>query len=298
MTHLLAFNKFKKLFLHQLQEIYDEREILAIFYLYLAEKWNITKTDIYIKDSKLDFSNIEEIKSDLVRLKKGEPVQYVVGKSSFYGLSLLVNPSVLIPRPETEELVHLIISENRNKENITVLDIGTGSGAIAIALAKNLKCAKVSAVDISEEILQIASQNACVNDVSIHFFTFDILHGSVEKLGEKFDIIVSNPPYIPEKEKSVLQKNVVNFEPHQALFVPDDDPLVFYKKILEAGKIILSSGGKIYFETYENFHNEIEDFARKTGYSSIRKLKDINGKSRMISCELSDSCNKSKYNLC
>ena len=278
------FSTLKNQFLHQLRNLYDEREILSVFHLYLTEKWNISKTDIYINEDKINSLNRNEVESDLTRLKEGEPVQYVVGKSSFYGLSLWVNPSVLIPRPETEELVHLIISENRDTENLTVLDIGTGSGAIAIALAKNLPHAQVSAIDISEEALRTASQNACRNDVSIHFFPFDILHDPVEKLDRKWDIIVSNPPYIPEKEKFVLHKNVVNFEPHQALFVPDDNPLLFYQKILEIGKTVLASEGRIYFETYEKFHPETEALAMKMGFSSIRRIKDIHGKSRIVAC--------------
>ena len=280
------FILLKNKFLHQLQKLYDEREILSIFHFYLLEKWNISKTDVYTKNDKINFLDTEEIEKDIIRLKQGEPVQYVTGKSSFYGFSVLVNPSVLIPRQETEELGNLIISENQNKENLTILDFGTGSGIIAIALAKNLKNAKVSAVDISEEALQIASQNGCLNNVSIHFFQFDILQDSFEKLGEKYDIIVSNPPYIPERERYNLHKNVTDFEPHQALFVPDDDPLVFYRKILEIGKNLLSSSGKIYFETHENFHNEIETLALKMGYSTIRKMKDINGKSRFVKCEM------------
>jgi release factor glutamine methyltransferase len=279
-----SFIVLKKRFLHQLQNLYNEREILAIFYLYLVEKWNISKTEVYINEDKIDLLNREEIESDLARLKEGEPVQYVVGKSSFYGLSFLINPSVLIPRPETEELVNLIILENKDKKKLTVLDIGTGSGIIAIALAKNLNHARISAVDISTEALRTASQNACINDVSVHFSPLDILHDSVEKWEMKFDIIVSNPPYIPEKEKFNLHKNVTDFEPHQALFVPDDDPLVFYRKIFEAGKTLLSAGGKIYFETYEKFHDEMETLAIKMGFSSIRKLKDINGKLRIMTC--------------
>jgi len=279
------FILLKDKFLHQLQKLYDEREILSIFHLYLLEKWNISKTDVYTKNDKINFLDTEEIEKDIIRLKQGEPVQYIIGKSSFYGFSVLVNPSVLIPRQETEELVNLIISENQNKENLTILDFGTGSGIIAIALAKNLKNAKVSAVDISEEALQKASQNAYLNNVSIYFFQFDILHDSFEKHGRKYDIIVSNPPYIPESERNNLHKNVTDFEPPQALFVPDDDPLVFYRKILETGKNLLASTGKIYFETHENFHNEIETLALKMGYLRIRKMKDINGKSRFVKCE-------------
>ena len=284
---MTSFRILRNLFLDQLQKLYDEREIIAIFYFYLAEKWNVSKTDIYINEYNSKF-NIEEVKSDLARLKEGEPVQYVVGKSSFYGLNFWVNSSVLIPRPETEELVNLVISENRNKKNLTVLDIGTGSGAIAIALAKNLNCAEISAVDISEEALWIASKNAEFNNVFVHFFQFDILHDPIEKLGGKFDIIVSNPPYIPEKERSVLHKNVIDFEPYQALFVPDDNPLIFYGKIFEITKKSLSFGGKIYFETYEKFHDEIEALALKNGFSSVRKIKDINEKPRIVSAQFPD----------
>ena len=278
------FLTLKNQFLSQLQEHYDEREILSIFYFYLAEKWNISKIDICTKENEIGFLDIEKMEEDLARLKKGEPVQYVTRKCSFYGFPFKVNSSVLIPRQETEELVHLIVSENKEKENLTVLDIGTGSGAIAIALAKTLIYAKISAVDISEDALQTASQNADLNNVSVDFLQFDILHDSIEKLGKKCDIIVSNPPYIPEKEKSVLHKNVVCFEPHQALFVPNHDPLIFYRRIFEIGKHLLSSEGKIYFETHENFHDEIEILALEMNFSSIQKIKDINGKPRVVSC--------------
>lgn len=278
------FLDLKMLFHRSLKELYDENEIIAILYAYLHDKWNISKEELYINDRITEKITQEIIEKDLYRLASGEPLQYVCGKTSFYGLPILVDQSVLIPRPETEELVDLIIRKNREKRAITILDIGTGSGAIAIALAKNLPNAKVMALDFSEEALQIAQQNALSNQVSIDFFRFDILHDAFPADFEKMDIIVSNPPYIPKKEKEFLHPNVALFEPPSALFVPNDDPLLFYRKIAERKDCLLKKSGKVYFETHENYHDELQELFLSCGFSDVVSICDINGRSRMMVC--------------
>lgn len=284
MSHI--FYDLKRRFHNSLRMLYEEREIDAILYIYLNDKWQIPKEQLFINDSILEDISFTNVVDDLFRLSQGEPVQYVCGKSSFFGLSFLVNPSVLIPRPETEELVHIVVKENENK-SVRILDIGTGSGAIAVTLAKMLPQAEVYALDFSEETLQVARKNGNQNQVSVHFFTFDLLNDFFPTEFEKMDIIVSNPPYIPQKEKVNLHPNVVNYEPHSALFVPDNDPLIFYRCIAEKSISLLKRKGKIYLETYENSHEELGELFLSCGFSNVRSILDINGKARIMTTEMS-----------
>jgi release factor glutamine methyltransferase len=271
-------------FISSLGALYDEREIRAIFHQYINDRLNISKYKYYLSpEHELPDDLTILIENDIERLAKGEPLQYICGKTLFYGLKLDVNSSVLIPRPETEELTDLIIKENKNK-NITILDIGTGSGAIAISLAKHLSEARVSAIDISPEALSTAKANALKNAVFVDFKVFDIMNGMVDSSSGNFDIIVSNPPYIPESEKKHIHPNVVEYEPEIALFVPDSNPLVFYKEIAMFSKNHLKKGGIIYLETHEKFHNELEILFSESNFINIRKLTDINGKPRILVC--------------
>jgi len=229
--------------------------------------------------SVVDFEKIESI---VLRLKNFEPIQYILGETEFYGLRLKVNPAVLIPRPETEELVQWIIKSNL-PEHSRILDIGTGSGCIALALKSQLKNAEVFGVDISERALEIARQNAFKNNLDVGFFQTDILKWELF-IWKTFNVIVSNPPYIRASEKPQMHANVLNFEPENALFVTDKDPLVFYRSIGAFTKKHLSENGMLFFEINENLGLEIKELLLDFDFSEIEIRKDINGKKRMVFC--------------
>ncbi len=216
---------------------------------------------------------------DFERLKTGEPIQYIMGKGPFYGREFFVTPATLIPRNETEELVHLIIKENP-QAGLKILDIGTGTGCIPISLALEMNNPEVFAVDISEEALQIAHKNAFELGAKVTFSKCDILT-EIPEVAE-LDVMVSNPPYIPEQEKTEMHKNVLAFEPELALFVSNNDPLIFYKKIAQKGHCLLKSGGKLYFEINEKYGKEVADLIERLGYSEVKVLKDLNGKDRIV----------------
>ena len=222
---------------------------------------------------------IEQIDSAVTKLFEHKPIQYVLGETEFCGLKFKVNPSVLIPRPETEELVMWVLSENPQAENI--LDLCTGSGCIAVYLAKKLKNTHLTGVDISREALQIAFENAKRNKVEIDFFTADVLQPDFS-LGKQFDVIVSNPPYVRESEKRQMHARVLNYEPHSALFVNDDNPLLFYKAIARIGTTHLTENGKLYLEINEAYGKETATLLQQFDYKNIVLKKDIHGKDRML----------------
>ncbi len=211
-------------------------------------------------------------------LKKGKPIQYILGETVFYNCRIKLNNSTLIPRPETEELTRLVIDENRSFRG-TIADICTGSGCIAVALAANLPLAGITGIDISDSAIVTAKENALINNVNVQFTTDDILG-----LKKSFyaGIFVSNPPYVRESEKRFMNRNVLDNEPHNALFVPDDDPMIFYRAILKIAETMLLSPGKIYFEINEALGIEMYHLMEYSGYSSIEILKDINGKDRFL----------------
>jgi release factor glutamine methyltransferase len=234
------------------------------------------------KHENISSTNFEKIKAIISRLKTFEPIQYILGETEFCGLKLAVNPMVLIPRPETEELVQWILKTNL-PENCSILDVGTGCGCIALALKGNLPNAKVFGTDISEKALEIAMQNAAKNNLDVDFFQTDILNWE-QYNWQIFDVIVSNPPYIRESEKLQMHQNVINYEPGNALFVSDADPLVFYRAIAFFAKKYLSDNGVLFFEINENLGFEMNEMLANSGFSEIEIRKDINEKSRMISC--------------
>jgi release factor glutamine methyltransferase len=223
---------------------------------------------------------IHEIDHIISELKLNKPIQYIVGRTEFYNLNFYITAGVLIPRPETEELVNLIINEN-NKGFFKILDIGTGSGCIAISLAKNLPGSVIYATDISDEALSLTRKNCKLNNIDIQLFQHDILIDN-SPLDEAFDIITSNPPYVRECEKKYMQPNVLEYEPHRALFVPDNDYLLFYRKISDFSVSHLNHNGKIYFEINESFGNEVALLLEEKGFSEISIKKDINNKDRMV----------------
>ena len=279
----------KEQFLKELAEQYNLNEANAFFNTLIEEYSGLKRLDIVSNpDTQLDDKIVQLIIDAKERLKRFEPVQYITGKSWFYNLTLKVCPDVLIPRPETEELVDLIIKENQTDANLRILDIGTGSGCIAIALKKNLPSSTVCAVDISDKALKIAGMNACRNMTDIKFINCDILNPKSHKLNRSpFNMIVSNPPYVKESEKKHMLANVLEYEPHEALFVKDTDALKYYKAIAEfALKGNLAKNGRLYFEINENLGNEVIEFLKSKGFCNIALKNDLNDKPRMISCNL------------
>ncbi len=261
---------------------YPESEAASMAKWLLTEMFGMSALQLYAgNDATLSPDEQKQLDDILARLQKYEPLQYIIGVEHFFGLTFEVNPSVLIPRPETAELVEWIISES--KEGMKVLDIGTGSGCIAISLAKQLKNADVTAWDISTDALQTATRNAERNAVKVNFLQRDVLREKAD--GEKFDVIVSNPPYITEREKTDMEANVLEWEPGLALFVPDDDPLRFYRRIAELGRDILTQHGLLYFEINRAYGRETVCMLEALGYRNIELRKDMAHNDRMIRAE-------------
>ncbi len=267
-------------FKRELSDFYEAHEINSMLFVVLEHFFKLSKKDTILYPSKM-FSESELLLviNTVKALKTYKPLAYILGEWSFYGLNLNINKHVLIPRPETEELVQLILHENPLATSI--LDIGTGSGCIALAIKKNLPQAKVEAWDVSEKALAIAKTNATKNNLIVDFKCVDILNVDVA-LREKFDVIVSNPPYITKAEQKLMDKNVLDFEPHLALFVENNNPLLFYEKICDFAVKNLNENGKIYFEINEAFGNEVAELLRKNGFQQVEICKDINGKDRII----------------
>ena len=270
-------------FLVQLQKIYSLSEATAITDWVFEKTASLKRTDILKNPQKeITVKADNLIQEALQELLLHKPVQYVLGEAWFYNMKLKVNEHVLIPRPETEELVEQLIKDRKSKlTDPAILDIGTGSGCIPIAIKKNLPASKVTSIDISEKAIALAKENAALYNASISFAQIDFLDESTWPSLPFFDIIISNPPYIPINEKEKLGKNVTDFEPHLALFVPNHSPLVFYQKIAAFGREHLLPGGKIYVETHEDHAKETAAlFTDK--YETVMIKKDMYGKERMI----------------
>lgn len=278
---------YRTQFIQELSPIYDVGEAESFFYLILEDKKQLKRIDLAL-NLDLTFSN-EEIQfwnSILDSLKKEIPIQYLLGKTSFYGLEFEVNENVLIPRPETEELVEWIIESHKSedrREKIKILDIGTGSGCIAISLAKNIPNAQVFAIDVSVKALATAQKNAEINEVNVTFLEKNILE--TDDLEQQFDIIVSNPPYVRELEKLEIKKNVLDNEPHLALFVEDNDALIFYRKIAELAQRNLNPNGQLFFEINQYLGKEMMGLLEKMSFKNIELRKDIYGNDRMMKAE-------------
>lgn len=271
-------------FLKRLSHLYDSQEIKEIFLLCAEEILTLSRTKIILqKAMQLMEEDSSKFENLLSSLEKGIPIQYTLGYAWFYGMKLKVNETVLIPRPETEELVALILKENRNKSP-KIIDIGTGSGCIPIAIKKHLREAEVWAVDISHEALEVASINAENENCAINFVEADILHADNLFPQQDFDIIVSNPPYITPSEMSAMDVNVLNHEPHLALFIPEEEPLLFYEAIAGFAKEHLCEEGKLYFEINRQFGKELQLSLKKDGLRDVKIYQDMHGADRMISC--------------
>ncbi len=270
-------------FIKKLATIYGEMESDSFFNLILEEYNNLKRVDLALNHD-LQFSETDLIRwnAALTALLNEIPIQYILRNTHFYGLSFEVNPSVLIPRPETEELVEWILTNNPPHEirKLKILDIGTGSGCIAIALAKNLPDAQVFAIDVSAAALDVAKRNAKRNQAHVTFIQIDIL--TTENLIETFDIIVSNPPYVRNLEKHEIKNNVLDNEPHLALFVDDLDALIFYRKIVALAIKNLSENGALYFEINQYLAKETMDLLETNGFSHMELRKDIYGNNRMV----------------
>ncbi|WP_435415941.1 peptide chain release factor N(5)-glutamine methyltransferase [Polaribacter aestuariivivens] len=283
----MTLKEYKNYFSTKLSEIYPQTEIDSFFNIIIEEKLNLQKIDTVLKPNLVINNNIEtDLKIITKRLQKEEPIQYILEKTAFYGYSFLVNKNTLIPRPETEELVEWVLKEIEEKrkkkkfENVSILDIGTGTGCIPISLAKKLQNATISAIDISSEALKIAKKNAVLNSVDINYIELNIL--KAEKLPESYDIIISNPPYVRQLEKKEIHNNVLNNEPHLALFVSNENPLIFYKKIADLAKNHLNKNGLLFFEINQYLGKETTEMLKKKGFSSIELKKDLFKNDRMI----------------
>ena len=274
----MTLQDFKLKMISEISSIYKMDELNSIFNLLSENCLKIPRSKILLSDEiDLDESNQRFFLSALERLKTHEPIQYVLGKTSFMDLEFKVNSSVLIPRPETEELVRLMLEEDLDGKEI--LDIGTGSGCIAISLAKNLTNSKVTALDISKDALEVARENAKLNNVNIEFIHTDIFEYKSDK---KYDVIVSNPPYVLESEKLLMKKNVLDYEPELALFVDDISPLKYYESVVNFSSNNLNSIGQIFFEINENYKHELNKLAQNYEYNIIEFKLDIHNKTRFL----------------
>lgn len=264
------------------QPLYGDAEARQIAEMLIIAKGKISRNDLIIDPHKELI--IEELDNIIEELRSWRPVQYIIGFADFYDMELEVGEGVLIPRPETEELVEWIASESRPEA--TILDVGTGSGCIAIALNRAIKESRVCAIDISSKALDIARRNGAKYAPEVQFVEGDAL-GEFDKLfGAKFDVVVSNPPYIPQSDISLMRANVTKYEPETALFVPDSDPLLFYRAIAQTSKRLLKKEGKLYFEIYESLAKEMIAMLEIEGYSDIILREDFRGKPRMICATL------------
>jgi release factor glutamine methyltransferase len=286
----MTLTTFKLFFTQALSEIYPKTEIDSFFFILMEEKLKLQRIDTVLKPNfSIPERTLTDLKNILVKLQKEEPIQYILGNTEFYGLPFFVDNNTLIPRSETEELVAWILEEaasfQSNKQiRLSILDIGTGTGCIPISIAKNLPKAKISAIDISSEALIVAKQNAHLNKVEVDFIELDIL--KTKKISQKFDIIVSNPPYVRELEKAEIKNNVLKNEPHLALFVTNENPLIFYEKIADFAKHQLSKDGLLFFEINQYLGKETAVLLHKKGFKNIELRKDLFGNDRMIKCDL------------
>jgi release factor glutamine methyltransferase len=265
----------------ELDSLYPETEISAIANIIIKTLLNVTKLHILaLPESRVSRKHANQIVRICHELKTGKPLQYILGETRFYNCTIKVNRETLIPRPETEELVDLIVKENKGFRG-SILDIGTGSGCIAIALAINLPGSAVTGMDISEGAIALARENAAINNASVAFLCADILNITGNSFA-KTDFIVSNPPYVRESEKTQIASNVIDFEPHSALFVPDSDPLKYYNSIMKLADSIHLPQGRLYFEINEAMSTEMFSLLEEYGYTEIEINRDLNGKDRII----------------
>lgn len=261
--------------------LYDHPEPVAVAERICADLYSFDRFGMTLMPS-AEVEGFDEEVFDRVckRLAEGCPVQYVVGHTEFCDLRFAVREGVLVPRPETEQLVRLV-AEKHSNSGVRLMDIGTGSGAIAVSLAKLIEGARVTAVDVSEDALAVASENAAANDAKVEFVRADIF--AYEPTPESLDVVVSNPPYIPESERSQMARNVVGYEPSLALFVPDHSPIMFYERIADVARATLVAGGALYFEVHERYASEVAECLVCRGFVEVEVIEDFFSKPRIVS---------------
>ena len=281
----MKLSQLKINFTTVLQGVYDKEEVHCFFYILCDFFLQYSRFEVSMAlDTIVSAKNITVFEKALLRLKKQEPIQYILGTTEFYGLTFKVNKHTLIPRPETEELVDWVLSNLHDQDSVLdIIDIGTGSGCIAISLAKNIPTAKVSGLDISEKALEVAQENAVKNQVLVSFCKKDILETT--SLENKYDVMVSNPPYVRQLEKKAMNANVLDYEPGVALFVPNEDPLLFYRKIAQLAMVSLQTRGWLYFEINEYLSKEMDVLLKEIGFANIEIKKDFREVPRMIKCQ-------------
>lgn len=276
-------------YIHEsLKGIYPAEEVSALTRLIVEHVCDIPLYKLLLsKDTELSEPQRKKIADIVARLQSNEPIQYILQFSEFYGLSFQVSPSVLIPRPETEELVELILKDRKGLSS-RILDVGTGSGCIALSLAYNLKEAEVTALDVSVKALAVARKNAERLQTPVNFLEVDILNDEqvAEKIPAGLDVIVSNPPYVPDSDKARMEKNVLDYEPSLALFVSDDNPLLFYKQIARVGREKLKKGGCVYVEIHSVLGKQTADVFRDNQYKNVELIRDLSGRDRIVKAEL------------
>lgn len=274
---------FELLFQHELQGLYDEDEIKAIFLVVVAEKFGLNRTNYQLRKTDIvKEADKTEVLSILQDLKKHRPIQYILNKADFYGEVFQVNESVLIPRQETEELVDLIIKNHKSSQNLKIIDIGTGSGCIPITLSKHLNNALVTTIDISKEAINTAQENAKNLKTQVQFINADIFEWEYIFSDQHYNIIVSNPPYITPGEKQHMNQNVLAYEPELALFIEESAPLIFYDVISSFALKHLTPDGDLYFEINQYLGPEMKELMVKKGFEQVKLIKDINGADRII----------------
>lgn len=282
----MLLKQYKNHFFEALKSVHDVNEIESFFFILIEYFHNLKRIDLALNPD-FEISDEEVLKWEAIisDLKTEKPIQYSIGETWFYDSKFYVNEHTLIPRPETEELVDWIIKTHKSKDKIdklAVLDIGTGTGCIPISLKKNIPQAEVFAIDVSEEALKIAHKNAETNRVVVNFILQNILE--TEDLNQNFDVIVSNPPYVRNLEKQEIKKNVLEFEPHLALFVEDTDALLFYRKIAQLALKNLTANGLLFFEINQYLGKETVELLETLGFKNVELKKDIYGNDRMIKC--------------
>ncbi|PCH93489.1 MAG: protein-(glutamine-N5) methyltransferase, release factor-specific [Bacteroidetes bacterium] len=269
----------------ELAGLYDDNEVNSFIFLMFEEYVGLSKTDIVLKASELlEDEALKNIDAAVKRLKKHEPIQHIIGSTEFFGLTIKTDARAMIPRPETEELVNWIIKENDDKEP-AILDVGTGTGCIALALQSSIAVAKIFALDISQDALTLTKENSLVNKLDIRLIKADVLNWRIDKqllALPKFDIIVSNPPYIEKSLSSEMHENVLKYEPHQALFVNDGESMVFYQAIIELALDKMNPGGALFFEISEREGKRVYALLKDSGFDEIELRKDLSGKDRMV----------------
>lgn len=284
----MLLKQYKTHFFDSLKNIQDEQEIESFFFILTEYLHNLKRVDVALNPNfELSDTEVEKWNAILSELQQEKPIQYITGEAWFYGLRFEVNENTLIPRPETEELVEWIIESQKSKvksQKFDILDIGTGTGCIPISLKANLPQANVSAIDVSEKALEVAKRNAASNKLEINFILTNILEA--KDLNQYFDVIVSNPPYVRNLEKQEIKKNVLDYEPHLALFVEDTDALLFYRKIAQLALKNLSPNGLLFFEINQYLGKETVELLENLGFKNIELKKDIYGNDRMIKCSI------------